>query len=294
MASPRIPLPVLASLAALLAAPAARAATLESPFVPAGSQAAPLRPDEDRSAWRLSLATGVAGRAGGLRIAAARENPALLLFFAGQADGAWSRTHGLAARLRFRLFTGGERDIYGPSDGEVEAAFALGRREFRLVLARVEAGRYPALGVQALVQAATLPSFEGTLPFVDEAIRLQYSLSPVEAAFVRYHGPRHLPGAPGWASESDRAVAASTARLRYAVVFWPELTFTAQGEVVKLWRKGDLLAAVEAGVGWQVFERTTLFSFAARWNGYTRRGPSPGSTDTASELLLVAGATLAL
>src|SRR5512141_1467966 len=117
---PASTLRALAVCAAVLAAPAARAAPLDAPFAPAGSQAAPLAPDEARSPWRLALGTGLAGRLGGMRLTASRENPGVLLFFAGQADAAWSGRFGEAVRLRFRLFTGGERDIYVPSDGEVE------------------------------------------------------------------------------------------------------------------------------------------------------------------------------
>src|SRR5512140_3780156 len=104
---PASTLRALAVCAAVLAAPAARAAPLDAPFAPAGSQAAPLAPDEARSPWRLALGTGL----GGMRLTASRENPGVLLFFAGQADAAWSGRFGEAVRLRFRLFTGGERDI---------------------------------------------------------------------------------------------------------------------------------------------------------------------------------------
>jgi hypothetical protein len=291
---PASTLRALAACAAVLAASAGHAAPLDAPFAPAGSQIAPLAPDEGRSAWRLALATGLAGRVGGMRLTASRENPGVLLFFAGQADAAWSRSFGEAARLRFRLFTGGERDIYVPSDGEVEGAFALGRREFRFVVARLEAGRYPAIGLDAIVQAATLPSFEGTLAFVDDAIRVQYSVSPVEAAFVRYHGAWHVPGVAGWPSESATPVAASAARLRYSVLVAPAVVVSAEGEIAKLWRRADLLAAAEASVGWQALDRTALFSLGLRWNGYTRRGVAPGTSDSASEVLIVAGATLAM
>lgn len=277
--------------AAALAATTRAARALDAP---AGSQAAPLEPDEAVSHGRLSLAAGLAGRLGGMRIDPARENPVLLLFFAGQADGVWSRRSGQAARLRFRLFTGGERDIYVPSDGEVEAAYTLGRREFRFVVARIEAGRYPAIGLDVLAQAATLPSFEGSLPIAGEAMRLHYAAAPVEASFVRYHGASHVPHGAAWASESDRPVAASAGRLRFSLLLPPALVASAEGEVLKLWRKADLLLAGEASLGYQALDRAALFSLSARWNGYTRRGLAPDTSEAASEVLLVLGATLAL
>jgi len=282
---------LLAALAAALAAPAL---ALEPPYAPAGSQAAPLSPDEALSPWRLSLAAGLAGKGGGMRIEDARENPHVLLFFAGQADAAWSRRSGQAARLRFRLFTGGERDIYVPSDGEVEAAYAFGRPEFRFVVARAEVGRYPAIGIDVLAQAGTLPSFEGSLPLAGEAMRLQYDVSPVEAAFVRYHGRWHVPHSAAWTSESDRPVAATAGRLRWTLDVAPGVLLSVQGDLLKLWRKADLLTAAEASVGYQALDRTALFSLALRWNGYTRRGLAPGTSEHADEVLLVASATLAL
>lgn len=286
---------LLAVLAAsALGAPAGAARALDAPVAPAGSQVSPLLPDEAVSHGRLSLATGVAGRLGGMRLDAARENPFLLLFFAGQADGLWSGSSGQSARLRFRLFTGGERDIYVPSDGEAEAAYTLGRREFRFVMARVEAGRYPAIGLDVLAQAATLPSIEGSLLLAGEAMRLHYAAFPVEASFVRYHGAWHVPHSAAWPSESDRPVAASAARLRWTLLLPRALAVSVQGDFLKLWRMADLLLAGEAGIGWQTLERTALFSLSVRWNGYTRRGLAPDTSEAASEVLLVAGATLAL
>jgi hypothetical protein len=282
------------AVAASLATSARAARALDPPVAPAGSQAAPLEPDEAVSRGRLSLATGVAGRLGGMRLDPARENPFLLLYFAGQADGLWGHRSGQSARLRFRLFTGGERDIYVPSDGEVEAAYTLGRREFRLVVMRAEAGRYPAIGLDVLAQAATLPSFEGSLALAGEAMSLHYAVSPVEASFVRYHGDSHVPHSAAWASESDRPVAASAGRLRFSLLLPPAVAASVEGEVLKLWRKADLLLAGEASIGYQALDRTALFSFSVRWNGYTRRGLAPDTSETASEVLLVLGATLAL
>jgi hypothetical protein len=294
MAARLRPLAVAASAALALAAPALAAPPPDGPAVPAGSQAAPLPPDEALSHWRLSLAAGLAGRAGGMRLDPDRANSAVLLYFAGQADGAWSQRFGQAARLRFRLFTGGERDIYVPSDGEAEAVLALGRREFRFVVARLEVGRYPAIGLDVLAQAATLPSFEGSVPLAGEGVRLDYAASPVEASFVRYHGAWHVPHGAAWASESDRPVAASAGRLRLTLQVAPAVLASVEGEALKLWREADLLLATEAGIGWQALDRTALFSLSLRWNGYTRRGLAPGTSEAASEVLLVAGATLAL
>ena len=111
----------------------------EAPVAPAGSMGAPLRPDEQVYNWKFSLASGVAGRFGGYQLHTDQENAGLLLFFGGQADGQWTEGWGRAARLRLRLLTGGERVVFVPSDGEVEAAFMLGRPELRFVVGRVEA-----------------------------------------------------------------------------------------------------------------------------------------------------------
>lgn len=288
-------LALAACAAAAVAAPArAVLPPADPPAVPAGSQAAPLWPDEADSSWRLSLAAGLAGKGGGMRIEADRSNPAVLLYFAGQADGAWSRRFGQAARLRFRLFTGGERDIYVPSDGEAEAAYALGRREFRFVVARLEVGRSPALGLDALAQAATLPSFEGSIPLPGDGMRLDYAASPVEASFVRYHGRWHVPDTAAWASESARPVAATAGRLRFTAEVATAVLASVEGEALKMWRQGDLLLGAEAGIGWQALDRTALFSLSLRWNAYMRRGLAPDTTATASEVLLVGAATLGL
>jgi hypothetical protein len=291
----RLRTPMLAAaLAAALATPPRTARAEDAPAAPAGSQAAPLGADEAVSHERLALAAGAAARLGGMRIDPARRNSTLLLFFAGQVEGTWSRRFGQAARIRFRLFTGGERDIYVPSDGEVEAAYGLGRREFRFVVARAEAARLPAVGLDVLAQAATLPSLEGTLPLAGEALRLHYAASPVEASYVRYHGGAHVPGGAGWASESDRPVAASAGRLRLALLLPASLVASAEADALKAWRKGDLLLGAEASLGWQALDRTALFGFSVRWNRYTRRGLAPDTTETASEVLLVLAATLAL
>jgi hypothetical protein len=284
--------PSLACAALLLAAPALSAA-LDAPVAPAGSPAAALAPEESAFPWRLALATGVAARLGGMRLDPPRDNPVVLLTLAGEADGAWSRRFGQAARVRFRLFTGGEHEIYVPSDGEVEAAYTLGRREFRFVVARLEAARHPAVGLDAFVQAATLPSFEGSLPLDGEGLRLDYHVAPVEAAWVRYHGAWHVSGAPGWPGESDRVVAATAARVRATLLLAPAMPLSAEAEVAKLWRRADLLVGAEGSFGYQALDRTALFSLSVRWNRYTRRGPVPDTSEASSEVLIVLGATLA-
>jgi hypothetical protein len=278
---------------ALAAGSAAADPGIDPPFAPAGAPAAPLPPDDAAAAWRLSLSTGLAGRAGGMRLDPSRENPGLLLAFAGEADGSWPRSFGQGVRVRFRLFTGGETDLWVPSDGDVEGAWTIGRRELRFVLARIEVARAPAVGLETLAQLATLPSLEGTVGLVGELIRISYAIAPVEASFVRYHGAWHLPGGPGWPSESDGVVPATAARLRYAVRVSPAVAFSAQGDLVKLWRRGDLALAGEASLGTQALDRTALLSLSLRWEGYARRGIARDTTDAASEVLLVAGATLA-
>lgn len=284
--------PSLACAALLLAAPA-RSAAVDAPVAPAGAPAAALAPEDPAFPWRLSLATGVAARLGGMRLDPPRDNPVVLLYFAGEADGAWSRHFGQAARVRFRLFTGGEDEIYVPSDGEVEGAYTLGRREFRFVVARIEAARHPAIGLDVFAQAATLPSFEGSLPLGAEGLRLDYHVAPVEAAFVRYHGAWHVSGAPGWPSESDRGVAATAARVRATVLLAPAMPLSLEADVAKLWRRADLLVGAEASFGYQALDRTALFGLSARWNRYTRRGLDPGTSEASWEVLIVLGATLA-
>lgn len=265
----------------------------EAPVAPAGSQAAPLHPNEAISHWRLSFATGVAGKFGGMQLDPARENPSVLLYFGGQADGLWTEGFGQAARLRFRLFTGGETEIYVPSDGDVEAAYMIGRREFRFVVGRVEAGRYPALGLDVIAQLATLPCFEGSLVLAGDTMRLYYYISPIEAAFVRYHGAAHIVHSAAWTTESDRPVAATTGRLRYTLLLPPAMLLSLQGDLVKLWNKADLLVSAEGGLGYQVLDQTAVFNVSVRWNSYTRRGLAPQTSVTESEILLLAVATLA-
>ena len=293
---------VLASILALALAAAAgarerepdRPGTLgEAPVASAGSQAAPLGPDEAVSPWRFALAGGVAGRLGGMRLESARENRSVLLYFGGQADGAWTEGHGQAARLRGRLFSGGESALYVPSDGELEAAYMLGRREFRFVVARVEVARHPALALQTLAQAGTLPCFEGTVPLAWDTMRLTYLVAPVEAAWVYYYGGAHLSNAPGRASEADGVAAASAARLRYTFLLPASVLLSLQGDLLKFWHEADLFLSVEGSLGYQVLQRSTAFNLIARWSGYSRRGPVRGTSANEAEVMLIGAATLA-
>jgi hypothetical protein len=264
----------------------------EAPFAPAGSQAAPLHPGPGETGWNASLATGVAGRFGGMQIRAADKNPGVLLYFGAQADRLWTEGLGKAARLRLRLFTGGESQVYIPSDGEVEAAFMIGRREFRFVLGRVELGRYPALGVEALAQVATLPCFEGSLALLGDTMRLYYYVSPVEAAYVRYYGRAHIPYTRAWPSETERPAAATSARLRWTVLLPPSVVMSLQGDLVKMWSETDLLAGGEGSLGYQVLEGSAVFNVAVRWDSYRRRGRELASAVTDSEMKLLGVATL--
>ncbi len=264
----------------------------EANVAPAGSQAAPLHPDERVSHWRMALATGVSGKFGGMQLHSTKQNPNVLLYFGGQADGLWTEGYGQAARIRFRLFTGGETEVYVPSDGDAEAAYMIGRREFRFVIGRLEIGRYPALGVGILAQLATLPCFEGSLSLGKDSARLYYYLSPVEAAFVRYYGDAHIQHSAGWSTESDRPVAASAGRLRYTALLPPSVLLSIQGDLVKMWEKADLLVSTEGSLGYQVLDQSAIFNVALRWNGYTRRGLERDTNVTDSEILLFFIATL--
>ena len=272
-----------------------RPATIgETAIAPAGSQAAPLQPDEAASRWRGALASGVAGKLGGLRLSDDRRNARVLLYFGGQTDGLWTEGYGRAARLRIRLFTGGEHDIYVPSDGDAEAAYMLGPRELRFVIGRVEVGRYPALGVGTLAQVATLPCFEGSLALAGDTMRLTYYLSPIEGAWVHYRGDAHIRHSAEWATESDRPAAASAARLRYTVLLPPTVLLSFQGDVMKMWKEPDLMLAGEGSLGYPVLRRAAVFHVALRWNSYTRRGLIPGSSERESEVVLLGVASLAL
>lgn len=264
----------------------------EGLVAPAGSQAAPLHPDESLSHWRYSLATGIAGKFGGRQIEQERENPGVLLFFAGQADGLWTEGYGQAARFRLRMFTGGENEIFIPSDGDAEAAYMIGRREFRFVIGRFEIARHPALAIEALAQLSTLPCFEGSLSLGRDTMRLYYYLSPVGMAWVNYYGGAHIQHTAGWANESDRPVASSSGRLRYTVLLPPTVLLSLQGDLMKMWDKADLFVAAEGSLGYQVLDQSAVFNATVRWNSYRRRGLAPDTSATESEVLLLAVASL--
>lgn len=264
----------------------------DGPVAPAGAAAAPLRPDESISPWRTSLASGVLGRFGGFEIDRDRENSKVLLYVGAQADAAWTEGYGQAMRLRLRMLAGGEREIFLPSDGEVEAAYAIGRPEFRFVAARLELARHPGLGLQVLGQLATLPSVEGTLSLAGDTMRLSYLVSPVEMAYVYYYEDAHIEHSAVRSTESDEPAAATAARLRYSVLLPPAVILSLQGDLLKMWRKPDLLLAGEASLGYQVLEQSVLFNLAVRWNAYTRRDHAADSSETDSELTMLAIATL--
>jgi len=267
----------------------------EAPVAPAGSQAAPLHPDESVSPWQYALATGIAGKFGGMQLKSDRENPGVLLYFGAQADGLWSAGYGRAARFRFRLFTGGESEIYVPSDGDLEAAYMIGPREFRFVIGRLEVGRYPALGIEVLAQVATLPCFEGSLSLAGDTMRLYYYLSPVEGTWVRYYGGAHVSNpAPGSSSESERPGAATAGRLRYTLLLPPSIHLSLQGDLVKAWNRAELLVSAEGSLGYQALDRSAVFNVAVRWNSFRRRLATPDTSASESEVMLLATATLAL
>jgi hypothetical protein len=264
----------------------------QAPFVAGGSQAAPLHPDPEVSPWRLALSTGIAGRFDGHQISSRRENRSVLLYFGGQADGVWTEGYGRSARLRLRMFTGGESQVYIPSDGELEAAYMIGRPEFRFVVGRIEVGRYPGLAVEALAQVATLPSVEGSVPLLGDSMRLYYYVSPVEAAWVYYYGGEHIDHSAGWSTESDRPVASTAARLRWTVLLPPSVILSLQGDLLKMWDRPDLLVSGEGSLGIQVLEQTVVFNAVIRWDSYTRRGTAPNTETTTSEMKLIGLATL--
>ncbi len=264
----------------------------EGLVAPAGSQAAPLHPDETLSHWRFSLATGLAERFGGYQLESSKQNNGVLLYFAGQADGLWTEGYGQAARFRARLFTGGESEIYLVSDGDVEAAYMIGRREFRFVIGRAEVGRYPALALQTIATASTLPCFEGSLALGRDTMRLYYYVSPVAASWVRYYGGAHIDGTSAWPSESGAVNASTSGRLRYTVLLPPSMLLSLQGDLLKLWQKADMLAAGEASLGYQVLDQSAVFNATVRWQSYTRRGLAVDTSATESEVLLLASASL--
>jgi hypothetical protein len=263
------------------------------PIAPAGSQAAPLEPDTSVSRWSFSLASGFIGRFGGMVVQEGEANTKAMLYLGAQADGAWAEGRGRAARLRLRMMTGGEEVIFLPSDGEVEAAYLLGRREFRFVLGRIELARYPSLGVEALAQVGTLPAFEGSLRLAGDTMRLAYYVAPVQAAWIHYYGNAHLQrDEEGWRSESSRPEAATAARVRFTAVVPPAVRLSLQGDFMKFWGQPDLLLAAEASAGYAVLENSVLFTAAIRWDSFRRRGEERDSEVTEDDVKVFAVATL--
>src|SRR5512134_857899 len=112
-------LPLLVSLALAAADPATEG---DGAVAPAGSQAAAVSLADGWSGWRGSLATGVTGKLGGMRLEGDERNSRVLLYFGAQAHGTLGERGRRAARVRLRLFTGGEGSIYAPSEGDAEAA----------------------------------------------------------------------------------------------------------------------------------------------------------------------------
>jgi hypothetical protein len=264
------------------------------PMASAGAPGAPLQP-EVSDAWALSLASGLAGRWGGYPVQPGTTNASALLHFGAQADGLWSRGTAQAARLRLRLFTGGDGTLFLPSEGEFEAAYLLGRREFRFALARIEVARHPGLALQALVQASTLPSVEGLVSVAGDQVRIFYGVMPVEAAYVWYHGAAHIPRSPAARSETASAAAASAVRLRATWLFPPAILLSVQGDFMRMWGPGDVFQAVEGSAGVALLDRTLLLDLLVRWEAYTRRGRStPRSMETDDQLMGMASATLVL
>ncbi|BDG03964.1 hypothetical protein [Anaeromyxobacter oryzae] len=272
-----------------------RAGTIgDGPVAFAGDAGAPLHPDEAYSHWRMSLASGVLGRFGGHQISDRRENPSTLIYLGGQADGLWTEGYGQSVRLRAKLMTGGEDEIFIPSDGEVEAAYMIGRPEFRFVIGRVEVARYPGLALQVLGQLATLPSVEGSIPLAGDRMRLYYYVSPVEMAYAYYYGDAHIRKVDPAPSETDGPAAATAGRLRYTTLLPPAVLFSLEGDVLKMWKKNDLMLSGEGSLGYSVLDGSVMFNVAVRWTSYTRRDRSAvDATANASDLKLMAVATLA-
>jgi hypothetical protein len=281
-----------ALLALILAAAPPAGPGPEAPAAPPGAQLSPLPPGDAASPWRFALTTGVAAWTGGPQGSAAKDAHPVLLQFGGQADGAWPEGHGQAARLRFRLFTGRESDIYVPSDVEAEGAYMLGRPEFRFVIGRVEVARYPGLSVQALLQAGTLPCFDGTVSLAGDTMELSYFASPVELAWVRYLGGDHLTHLPGWNTEDDRPSAASAVRVRDTLFLVGRLAASVQVDFLKFWSQPDLLLGVEGTIGWQLPRQPVALHVGVRVQSYTRRGLEKDTTARSSELMGFATAGL--
>jgi hypothetical protein len=279
-------LPVLPVLLALASA-ADSATEGEDRVAPAGSPAAAASLADGWAGWRGSLATGVTGKLGGMRLEREHRNSRVLVYIGAQADGALGARARQAARVRLRLFTGGEGSIYVPSEGDAEAAYTFGSPGLRLVVGRVELARYPTLAIETLAQVSTLPCFEGSVP-LGGGVRLHYFLSPVEGAWVYYYGGAHVPHRAGWASESDRPSAASAARLRYSVTLPADLVLSVQGELMKMWRRADLFLAAEGSLGYPVLQRSAMLNVLVRWSGYERRGVVRDTSESEADLMVLA------
>jgi hypothetical protein len=65
-----------------------------------------------------------------------------------------------------------------------------------------------------------------------------------------------------------------------------------QGDLVKMWKKADLFVAAEGSLGYQVLDQTAVFNAAIRWHGYTRRGLARETSESESEVQLLALASL--
>ncbi len=270
----------------------------EGPLAPAGVMGAPIQPEEQVSNWSMALGSGLAGRWGGYQLQAGKPNASVLLYFGGQADGLWTEGTAQAARLRLRMFAGGDGLLLVPSEGEVEAAYMLGPREFRFVLGRGELARYPGLAVQALVQAATIPSVEGVISFGGDKARLFYAVAPVEAAYVWYYGKAHLETADGFTNENRGVEAATAVRLRATFLIPPAVLLSVQGDLLRMWGPGDQYKTVEASAGFSLLEKTVMLDVLVRWESYTRRGNDvtrpPGSMERSDQIIAMASATLVL
>lgn len=275
-------------------AAAARVATLAivAALAAAPAAAQPLPAPGDVDGWAAGLSTGVAGRFGGFEIDAGDHNPPFLILVGARAEGWFPGRLSQAVRLRARVLAGGEDRIFVPSDGELEAAWAIGYPEFRFVLGRVEVARAPGLALQTLLQLGTLPSVEGNVTVGYQA-RVDYLVAPVEMVHVRYLGRAHLPGAGG-TTESEQVHAASAARVRYTVEYPAGPILSAQAEALKLWEKPDLLVAAEGSAGWAAFGRAVVFEAVARWQAFTRRAPAPDDHRNDGELQLLAVARIGL
>jgi hypothetical protein len=217
-----------------------------------------------------------------------------MLYFGGQADGLWTEGYGRGARFRVRMMTGGENVIFVPSDGDIEGAFMLGRREFRFVAGRVEAARHSALGIQTLLQAATFPSVEGSISFKEDTMRVSYFVAPVEASWAYYRGDNHITHGDAARQEHVNVFPATAARVRFTGVAPPAVLLTLQADFFKMWGVSDLLASVEGSAGFAALENTVLFNVVLRWDHSSLRGPEKNSSHAYDQMLGMIAATLLL